>query len=605
MFILRTFQAHMITEATRLAGNNEKLLVAHVDPGSGKTSGYLLASDALNQMGVGTRLVVFTPRLNLAIQAETDWQELRGLLPGLTMGRIAQRDNELPFLRRNEAGELAFGYATTYQSLLANPKDHLDFLREAPTIVVFDEAQQLGAPAELGGEGTRSGKVCEEVAALAAFVFLLTGTPRRPDGRPLILASYGEPNAKGHRPLLHHVRASYQTGVAEGYLREFEAVLHDGQGLWQYLGEEPQTLTLSELTRRVSHVIRQQGYWEPLVDRFVAKLRDVRAESHPEFVGLVAAIDQAQAREIIAYLKRSAPDLRVVLAVSDERLSKDNLRRFRKKAEGDILVTVAMAHVGFDCQRIAVILPLTNARQEGWLRQLIGRALRVWDGKDRKGDVPVPPAELQICYVVAPDDKLMAEFLDMMRGESLAGIFERPDRPGPDGPATQPKLGVGLGAEMLDDRLLSLNPRGDADHAELVALRALVARFELPRGVYEARLMALLREAKGSAAVPPRQDGRKQVDPRPESRARPMQPEQRTEKEREKELRELCQRLAKRCDNFMKEHVSGWQYGFTHAEAKRQFGTPLTRCGLGDLPERVTWYSTFFDARRAEYAGLT
>jgi len=591
----RPFQTEMANRALELAQAGLKVLVADVHPGSGKTEGYLLAALSLWMDGHIEQIAVFTPRLNLAIQAELDWSRLRATMSGRTFGPITRRPNDTPLLKAVKGGEMAFGYSTTYGSLMALPKLHFDFADLRKTLVIFDEAQQLGDDEAFPGQGTKSARVARELAARAAFTFVLSGTPYRTDGNPLILATYREPDDEGFRELESDVRADYLKGVAEGYLCEFEATLHDGRGIWEYLGEEPETLELSTMEKGLGKVLRQRGYWEPLVERFVDKLRDYQAEVHPETCGLIAAADQKHAVEIINYLRQAHREMRVLLAVSDELAAQDNLRRFQQD-EADILVTVAMAHVGFDHQPIKVILPLTTVRSEAWLRQLFARGLRMWTNATGWRIEREEDRGPQVCWIIAPDDPAMAEMIEKLRAESRAGVREREEkatRCSPNESPSQPRIGWGSCGELTGIRATGFAPDGDTGSNEYQYLQQLRAIHRIPRSVPDTRLTALLKEYAGvggatGGGVPP--------PPPPRS-------DFRTAKEEEKEKRSLLRRVAADFDKYMMRHEPTWRYGWAYAEAKRYFGSGVEECGYDDLDTRIAWFKTEMVGRRKFYEG--
>lgn len=594
----RPFQTEMANRALALAQALVRVLVADVHPGSGKTEGYLLAALVLWMHGYIEQIAVFTPRLNLAIQAELDWSRLRATMPGRTFGPITRRPNVLPLLKAVEGGEMPFGYSTTYGSLMAQPQLHFDFAKLRKTLVIFDEAQQLGDDAAFPGQGTRSAMVARELAGHAAFTFVLSGTPYRADGNPLILATYQEPDDKGFRGLEADVRADYLKGVAEGYLCRFEATLHDGRGIWEYLGEEPETLELSTLDRGIGKVLRQRGYWEPLVDRFVDKLRDYQAEVHPQTCGLIAAADQKHAVEIINYLRQAHRGMRVLLAVSDEEAAQDNLRRFQQ-GKGDILVTVAMAHVGFDHQPIKVILPLTTVRSEAWLRQLFARGLRMWNGPDGQ---PIVDRDLQTCWILAPDDPHMVAMVEQLRAESRAGVQARDaddelgdgKGDGPPGPR-QSRIGFGNGASLTDTRAMGMLDDGDAGRHEFQHLQQLRTTYQVPKTFPDTRLLAMLKGYAGVGVQSP-------AAPPPPSRSESA-PDLRTAQEREKEKRARLRRVAVDFDKYMMAHEPDWKYGYAYAEAKRRFGNAVDDCGFDDLDARIAWFKTELLRRRNFYEG--
>jgi len=596
----RPFQAEMANRALELAESGQKVLVADVHAGSGKTEGYDLAALALWRAGYIEQIAVFTPRLNLARQAELDWKKLRATMPAPTFGPITRRPNVTPLLKAVEGGEMPFGYSTTYGSLMALPQLHFDFAKLGKTLVIFDEAQQLGDDEAFPGQGTRSARVARELAGHAAFTFVLSGTPYRADGNPLILADYLPADADGFRALFSHVRADYLAGVKAGYLCRFEATLHDGRGIWEYLGEEPETLELSTMDRGIGKVLRQRGYWESLVDRFVDKLRDYQAEVHPETCGLIAAADQKHAVEIINYLRQAHREMRVLLAVSDELAAQDNLRHFQQ-GKADILVTVAMAHVGFDHQPIKVILPLTTVRSEAWLRQLFARGLRMWNGPDGQ---PIVERGLQTCWILAPDDPQMVAMVEQLRAESRAGVQARNDDedqtscrasgdPLPD--PRQPRIGFGNGASLTDARSMGMLDGGDAGRHEYQHLQQIRTTYQVPKTFPDTRLLAML---KGYAGV----GGQPFAAPPPPPRGDDA-PDLRTEEEKEKEKRSRLRRVAAEFDKYMMAHEPTWKYGWAYAEAKRYFGNAVGDCGFDDLDTRIAWFKTELVSRRKFYEG--
>jgi hypothetical protein len=90
-----------------------------------------------------------------------------------------------------------------------------------------------------------------------------------------------------------------------------------------------------------------------------------------------------------------------------------------KTQPADILVTVRMAFIGYDCKPITVVGVLTHYRDQGHLMQLVGRGLRVWDDE---------PFDEQTCHIIAPDDPQMQEFLGQLREEQDEGMRRRQER---------------------------------------------------------------------------------------------------------------------------------------------------------------------------------
>ncbi len=588
----RALERAVLAAATRPPTDDpaDRTVVVDVHPGSGKTTGYLAAADALVEAGIIDVVVVLAPRLNLAVQAETDWEALRVRYDSV-MGPITQRDNRLPLLRDG-----AYGYVTTYQSLLANPDIHEAFCRGRRVLLVLDEAQGLGDETP-EGLGTRSAEAVRRLGRLARLIVVLSGTPTRGDGAPLVYARYAAPDEAGWRELIADVRASYQDGVAGRYLRGFEAELIDGVGIWSPFAAAtdaaPETLELATLRGGLARLIGQPGYWRALVDRGVARVATLKRDLDPRLQGLIAAADQTQAKAICAYLAQAHPSVRVLLATQDETLAQRNLAAFRAGA-ADILVTCAMAHVGYDCAPIAVVVVLTTIRQEAWLRQLIARGLRVMSGLD---------PDAQCCHIVVPDDPQMREFVERLRGECAAGLLARPPREAGaradgeadgGGNAGVGGYGVGLGAYATGRRAQGLDPADDADAAELAHAEALCRDCQISPAVPMTKIVKLIKLMRGAATPAPAASDAETSGPHRHDQDTPLDDSVTTARDRERELRRACAEIARRCDGWIGEREPGWAYGETNRRAKRALGTPIDACGVAELQGRLAWLKTFF-----------
>lgn len=579
---LRPFQETFIAVAIAKAVRGDRVLVADVCPGSGKTVAFLAAAAVLKVRDIIDQVIIFAPRQNLAEQVEHSWRDLAPFVASGALGPIAHRENVLPMLRNK-----AWGYSSTYQAAIANPDLHHYSVRQGRTLLVLDEAQQLGVTAP-GGEGTNSARIMARLSADATLTCLLSGTPYRTDGQPLLLASYGAADEMGHRPLLADVRATYADGVAEGYLRETEFHLHDGRVNWlEAAGGESTELELSRLERRIGRVIRAAGYWQPLVDRGVRQVLALQRDVDSRLCGLIAAADQDHARQIVAYLNSRYRSLRVLLATQDERGAQNNLRRFRD-GEGDVLVSVAMCHMGYDHPPISVIVPLTTARADGWLRQLMARGQRMMPDLDR---------ELQTCYGIVPDDPAMARFALGVRGDSVAGLQAREKRE--DAPEASRKvgieeesaaptpIGVAVGAVLTTVRAVGYDPDGDADPAAVLELGRLRDAHQITAAVPLTRLAALVRAIQagtpGTGAPPP---------PPPATAARSGE----TVRDRERALRLLVSAAARACDGYMIGRDPSWQRGDSHRAAGAHFGMPIASCDEVQLRQRLAFVRALHQA---------
>lgn len=424
----RPFQREVINAVLDGMASGRDTTIVLASPGSGKTLAYQAAATFAYREGLADLVAVFVPRIVLAQQCETSWLNRKddGTLGGnhllfdarSRLGRIRHVANQAPLTMPGESG---IGFVTTYSALVSNPPIFDSWARhhKGRFLLIADEAQFCGAANDNRGEGTRAGALITDVHAMAAHTLLLTGTPYRSDGQPLILADYDEPDEQGRRQLLSHVPpADYRAGVREGYLRRFEATLHDARIRWKRVDNTVTEYDLSVSGDDLADVLRKEDVWRPIADGVVAAVRE-KQRANPEYRGLISCMEQKDAGRVYDYLTKGNryPGLRVLKATTEDgKDAERDLRKFQARNGGDILVTVRKAFIGYDCPQITVVGILTHYRDQGHLEQLVGRGLRTWSGAASRS---------QSCRVIAPDDPKMTEFIEYMRGESEQGLRER------------------------------------------------------------------------------------------------------------------------------------------------------------------------------------
>ncbi|MFD0902363.1 DEAD/DEAH box helicase family protein [Actinomadura sediminis] len=476
----RPFQADVIEAVLDGFATGRKTTVALGTPGTGKTLAYQATATQLIREGLIDYVAVFVPRVTLAQQCETSWmhqdrktKELHGL-HGLfdaraRLGKIRHMDANPPFTRPGETGT---GFVSCYASLVRAEIDYLDWAREheGRFLLVADEAQFCGARDDDRGGGTEAGRVVKEMHAYAAHTLLLTGTPYRADGRKLILADYGDLDTDGKQLLIRQVEATYEDGIEEGYLRRFEMQMHDG---WvtetDVAGEFSTRYRLSKREASLKPIMRLPSTWQPLTDRVVQAVKEKQI-LNPDYRGLISCMERRDAEAVRDYLAAVHPELRVYIAVSSDGAAAQKALQDFKDKPADILVTVRMAFIGYDCPKITVVGVLTHYRDPGHLMQLIGRGLRTWDAE---------PSREQSCRVIAPDDPRMQAFLAMLKEQSEEGVRRRKERDGDtagpgEGPSFIDELTVIEKTEL--DRERRVSPDIELDHDELMLYEAIKAK---------------------------------------------------------------------------------------------------------------------------------
>lgn len=567
---------------------DKRKMVALIHPGGGKTLLALNIANTFYREGYTSRVIYFSPRLNLAIQIEQDWSRLRHLYRQVPrMGTIVHRENNPPLIRGEQTG-----YATTYASAVSQPVLHLEVARAKPTLLILDEAQQLGVTKGDNGFGTASSDIADQLMSVCEFTLIMTGTPYRSDGRPILGATYTDPDHDNTRYIEADVRSTYIDGLsnppAHGgpYLRFFEAHLWDGRGKEQLIASR-QTVDY-----RLSHgdpgatvkVPQEYGYWSGLVDKTI---EDIREYQHvdPRYCGLIAAGNQKHAKAIEADVRRRHPTVRVLVAVSeDNEAARDNLRKFRAGGH-DLLITVNMAYIGYDYKPISVITILTPYRWEGYLRQLVARGLRVMDGV---------PAELQTLRVNAPDDPAMADFCETMRSEAEAGVRERKKGGGGGGGNVDPELSIMLGAELLERRVKGMDPIGDLEADEASYVEQEIRSFNLGPCCNLSGVAAMLR-SKGFELGNGLSNGTTPVNYDTEL-------DTKTESEKEATARLPVLAEMRRMDaRLMQAGFSGATFGFCNGKTNYQFEKSLASCSLDEIDRYLQFFRTVVKPKLERY----
>lgn len=466
-FAARPFQRDVIERVLDGIATGRDVTVALGTPGTGKTLAYQATATHLLRQGAIDHIAVFVPRVSLAQQCETSWmfqdrdtKELHGLFELFDshgrLGKIRHVDAQPPL---TVPGETGTGFVACYASLANHEEVFSDWAEKhkGRFLLVADEAQFCGAPDEKGN-GTRAGALIEDLHEYAAHTLLLTGTPYRADGRPLVLAQYGDVDEEGKQLLIRQAEATYADGIDAGYLRRFEMLMNEGViKETDVSGEWSVEYKMSSREANLSPIMRKPTTWQPLANRVVNAVREKQI-LNPEYRGLISCMEKKDAEAVQHYLTSTYPGLRVYLAVSADGAAAQNALQDFKIKPADILVTVRMAFIGYDCPRITVVGILTHYRDKGHLMQLVGRGLRTWDKE---------PAEEQSCRVIAPDDPRMEEFLSQMRRQSDEGLRRKRERDNPDSMDGAPRDASGTGPITFIEETKMTTVRAVSNDAEV------------------------------------------------------------------------------------------------------------------------------------------
>jgi hypothetical protein len=502
----REYQSELADAIMANVGQGRRLTIGLAPPGYGKQNAAIYAAVLLAREHQIPLALTFTPRLNLCGQYEIGYEG-----PYVREGRRVFRDHDHRdaligrFIRprlnhlehRANANPLIADswrppfmivacYASLVKDMGADGKGLYRMLAQQYKnmfLLHADEAQFCGA-AEYGEAdaitgGVKAGAYIEELSRYAFHTLLQTGTEHRADGEPLVLCDehYADPgNGEIRGPLIPHAEGTYGRARELYYLREFEVDYIDDHVEVESLdGKDRTEYELSQSPKYLAQILRREPVWKPLCDKVVERLQE-RQKIWGGYKGIICCMDQNHADEVFRYLTTRYPHLkgRTLLAISrDQGEALSRLRDFRdynEKGEPspyDLLITVRMAFIGYDCKEITVLGILTNYRDKGHLFQQVGRALRVLPDRDY-GE--------QVCWIVAPKDPLMRKFIAWLKDERKRGTRG----PGPDGPGPgDPQMYV------RDAYATTMSAEGLGDTIEDPLELAEIEQLRLQFGIYE------------------------------------------------------------------------------------------------------------------------
>ncbi|MEZ4617710.1 MAG: hypothetical protein R2867_19650 [Caldilineaceae bacterium] len=435
-----------------------------------------------------------------------------------------------------------FGYVSSYQSLCADPTAHRRFARRhaGRLAIVCDEAHYLGEKLYGSGDTTQAAKILADLDEFTAFKLVMTGTPYRRRRQPHHLCRVQRAGA--HQA---DIELTYGDGVVQGFLRPFDATLFDGKlyqarqrqrnGQARYETEE---IELRYTNQQLTKVATDPHFWELAARHAFEKVKELQ-EIWPRYCGIAGCANQAHAREVLAYLQGLGA--RCLLAVSDDSNAHDNLRAF-KSGSWDMLVTVGMAHVGYDHKPIAVAAVLNGIREFNWLDQFTMRAGRM---------LPNRPKEEQTAWIFGINDRAMRKYVTTKRVEAQRAIKLFEDAGGAGNSANVVYTG-GDGPRLLYHGITLDGISGIG-----FGHNGYSTTFE-----------------EDAPEITPEEDN---------------EPERFTEKEQREQLRRRRQGLVSQYAGKTLGQVNGETIRQVNATLLQRFGKPVNQCSPDELVRQIGW----------------
>ncbi len=417
---LRPWQQEAASAFSNISRSNAKILI-DVVPGGGKGSlPYILAAHV--DPTVIHAVCHAVPRLNLRDQAGTVPSWLREYLMsnGLSIPIIRAADNEVDPRRGHN------GYSISYQSIFADPDLHRREFDRDSFALFLDEPQLI---MEQGAWANRMQPLVDRAAAL----IMMSGTFYRSDRAripwlPYVKTEDGEVVDFDH-PDWTTIRYSRRDALRDRAILRVDFKYFDAKASLLKGSDSLEFSSFSELGKDKQEqrsalyaVLNDKGGVE-IADNMLCDWRKHRG-TNPTAQALIITHSQASARVYISHIQKNYPTIDVKLAISEETTSSKILRDFRRGV-GDVLVTVGMAYIGMDAERISHIALLTYIRQMSFIVQAISRGVRI------NSQASAGSWESQYCWVYVPDDPLLKPIIKFIEEEQVLAIVEREEGPPP------------------------------------------------------------------------------------------------------------------------------------------------------------------------------
>jgi superfamily II DNA or RNA helicase len=350
---LRFWQQECIETALARYVDGHRHFLCLATPGAGKSlMAATLGKQLLNQRQIDF-ILCFSPSLTVAQGLkETFGRQLKGGFDG-------------------EFGDV--GTSLTYQAMLNLPEKFWSLLRRFRVFVVFDEIHHCaGDEAGLNAWGQ---VILRRIQEHARFTLALTGTPWRSDQLRIAMAKYSQPDGR----ILLDYSYSLRQAIQDKVCRIPHIVLIDNNKITVNNGSVSAQFGSFASALDSGEVRFQQMLFNPDAQRFVLrqavqKLTKLQQEHRPA-AGLVVAANIAHAYQLAQLLSKEFGQTSVVVTYNDPN-AQQKIEHFRTSSDSWI-VSVGMIAEGTDIPRLRVCCLLSLARTELFLRQVLGRVLRL------------------------------------------------------------------------------------------------------------------------------------------------------------------------------------------------------------------------------------
>ncbi len=429
-------------------------------PAGGKTWAALWVANEWMSLGTNRQIIVIVPSINLKHQWSAEAKEQFGL---------DIKAKEMQHLTKDEYD----GYVSTYAALKGISGEALKWhCNKRETMLILDE------PHHCSEENVWGVSVKEQFADADKLkkVLMLTGTPFRSDGFPIPFVDYDAngvseadftydyPRALSDR-VVRYIKFSFEKG------RYASLDLRSGS-----IDEKVVDLNISidEAKERLADILDvNHDYVKGIISLAHEKLMNVRKKI-PNAAAMAMCYDINHAQGIARAIEKIT-GCKPSVIVSDQDVETDTIVNFRK-SKREWIVSVKKISEGVSINRLQVLCYFTTYTTDLFVRQALGRVMRVARKEPEYNSRNPLHKEDATCYVYLPSDPrlyLCAQNIENAQIQALKEIEEKEKRGEYAERSERVKTHAVVSSEHTGTELMMINGRPyTPQEGELIATMA-------------------------------------------------------------------------------------------------------------------------------------
>ncbi|MGH1431799.1 MAG: DEAD/DEAH box helicase [Neptuniibacter sp.] len=364
--LLRQWQSECIAKAISKYKSGKSHFLCLATPGAGKTvMASSLAKSLLTQDEIDL-IICFSPSVIVANDFQSELECIIGKRFDGKLGSI--------------------GRSLTYQAMLSLREEFWQLFDEYRVFVIFDEIHHCAgnAPETSNAWGEL---ILTKIQGKATHTLALTGTPWRSNASPIALANYQINNS---------IHCDYSYGLSKAIrdkVCRFPVItLIDNDQITVTKGEKSsQFNSLQEFTAKAKTSYQSFVTCNELItyvlqqaNNRLSKLRRHNSRAG----GLIVTSSIAHALQVHQILADQFGEQAYIATYAQDN-AQGIIKRFKHNTEKWI-ISVGMISEGTNIPRLQVCCHLTRVKTELYFRQVLGRILRVDEGRENKGYLYMP-----------------------------------------------------------------------------------------------------------------------------------------------------------------------------------------------------------------------